>query len=102
MDDLYLAIRSNQLVKRQTIEKAFPNYTLNNGKLFGEKDAKVRMRLGRADTYNIIQNHEGEIEVNSEVGRGREFQIRLPLWAGCGNGYATAGRELSAPYPFYL
>ena len=54
---------------------------------FGEKDAKVRMRLGLANTHNIIQKHEGEIEVSSEVGRGTEFRIRLPT--GLGDGMAA-------------
>lgn len=34
--------------------------------------------LGLMVTYNIIKNHEGTIEVNSEVGKGTTFIIELP------------------------
>jgi signal transduction histidine kinase/ActR/RegA family two-component response regulator len=37
------------------------------------------MGLGLAVCYGIIQRHEGGIEVESEVGRGSTFRIRLPL-----------------------
>jgi signal transduction histidine kinase len=37
--------------------------------------------IGLAMTYRILQLHHGGIEVQSEVGRGTEFQLRLPLTA---------------------
>ena len=37
------------------------------------------MGLGLAVCYGIIQRHEGGIEVESEVGRGTTFRIKLPL-----------------------
>ncbi len=40
---------------------------------------KAGMGLGLAVCYGIIQRHMGTIEVNSEVGQGTTFTIRLPL-----------------------
>jgi signal transduction histidine kinase/ActR/RegA family two-component response regulator len=39
---------------------------------------KAGMGLGLAVSYGIIRRHEGSIEVESEVGRGTAFRIRLP------------------------
>ena len=35
--------------------------------------------LGLAISYGIIQDHDGEIEVHSELGVGTTFTIRLPV-----------------------
>ncbi len=35
--------------------------------------------LGLFISYNIIQEHQGGIEVQSEVGRGSNFTIKLPV-----------------------
>ena len=35
--------------------------------------------LGLSIVYNIIQKHHGNIEVNSEVGKGTEIIIALPV-----------------------
>jgi signal transduction histidine kinase len=45
---------------------------------FSRKDTTVRMRVGLANSYNIIQKHKGKIEVKSRVGKGTEFRIELP------------------------
>jgi signal transduction histidine kinase len=45
---------------------------------FSSNDERVRMRVGLANSYNIIQKHRGEIMVASEVGKGTEYTIRLP------------------------
>ena len=34
--------------------------------------------LGLSMVYGIIREHDGSIEVNSEVGKGSTFRIRLP------------------------
>jgi signal transduction histidine kinase/ActR/RegA family two-component response regulator len=39
---------------------------------------KAGMGLGLAVSYGIIRRHEGSVEVQSEVGRGTTFTIRLP------------------------
>jgi signal transduction histidine kinase/ActR/RegA family two-component response regulator len=45
---------------------------------FTTKD-KSGMGLGLAVSYGIIRRHEGAVEVESEVGRGTEFRVRLPI-----------------------
>jgi signal transduction histidine kinase len=35
--------------------------------------------LGLSIVYNIIQKHQGEISINSEIGKGTEVTITLPL-----------------------
>lgn len=58
--------------------------------------------IGLAMTYRILQLHHGSVEVQSEAGRGTEFQLRIPLsaaeWgrrhlqpAGFENGKGLAG-----------
>ena len=40
---------------------------------------KAGMGLGLAVCYGIIQRHEGTIEIESEVGQGTTFRIKLPI-----------------------
>jgi signal transduction histidine kinase len=42
--------------------------------------------LGLSVSYGIIKNHDGDIRVQSKVGKGTIFTIRLPLNEGSGNG----------------
>jgi len=37
--------------------------------------------IGLAMTYRILQLHHGSVEVQSKLGRGSEFQLRIPLAA---------------------
>ena len=46
---------------------------------FTTKDTRVGMAMGLINAYNIIQNHEGELKVESEVGKGSTFTIILPM-----------------------
>lgn len=56
----------------QTMEKLFlPFYTT---KKVGEGTG-----LGLSISYSIIQKHEGELSVKSELGVGTEFRVRLPV-----------------------
>lgn len=45
---------------------------------FTTKD-KMGMGLGLAVSYGIIRRHEGNVEVESEIGAGTTFRIRMPV-----------------------
>jgi len=46
---------------------------------FTTKDVGSGMGLGLSLSYEIIRNHNGEISVKSEPGKGSEFTIKLPV-----------------------
>lgn len=46
---------------------------------FTTKDVGAGTGLGLSVSYGIIQKHQGEISVTSEVGKGSCFTVRLPL-----------------------
>jgi signal transduction histidine kinase len=46
---------------------------------FSSGGSRVKMSSGLSSAYNIIQKHEGEIKVESEVGKGTTFSIILPI-----------------------
>ena len=46
---------------------------------FTTKDVGKGTGLGLAISFGIIEKHGGKIEVESEVGKGSEFIITLPI-----------------------
>ena len=46
---------------------------------FTTKGAGVGTGLGLSICYNIIQNHKGAMNVESEVGKGTEVVLSLPI-----------------------
>jgi len=46
---------------------------------FSTTDSRVKMKLGLSIDHKIIQEHQGEIKIESEVGKGTTVTIRLPL-----------------------
>jgi signal transduction histidine kinase len=46
---------------------------------FTTKGVGVGTGLGLAICYRIVQDHGGTIEVSSEVGKGTEFTVRIPI-----------------------
>lgn len=59
------------------------------------------MGMGLAVSYSIIRRHEGTIEVETEVGRGTTFRIKLPIAEGSASPQtaAEAGNQLTLPPP---
>jgi signal transduction histidine kinase len=58
-------------IKREDLKTIFdPGFTT--------KDAVVRTRLGLSICYQIIQEHQGKIEVESEPGKGSVFTVIIP------------------------
>ncbi len=45
---------------------------------FTTKQSRVAMTMGLVNAYNIVQKHQGEITVESEVGKGTTFTVILP------------------------
>jgi signal transduction histidine kinase/ligand-binding sensor domain-containing protein len=59
-------------IKEENLKKIFdPGFTT--------KGVGVGTGLGLSISYNIIKDHNGEIRVKSELGRGTEFTIILPI-----------------------
>jgi len=46
---------------------------------FSTKDGASGVGLGLAVVFGIVQRHQGTIQVDTEVGRGTTFRIRLPV-----------------------
>ena len=44
-----------------------------------QKGPQLRMHAGLANSYAIVRRHHGDIKVESELGKGTTFRIRLPL-----------------------
>ena len=45
---------------------------------FANKSSRVRLHVGLANVRAIVDRHRGEIEVDSEPGRGTSFALVLP------------------------
>lgn len=59
-------------IKKEDIRKVFePFYTT--------KPVGQGTGLGMSITYRVIKNHNGEINVDSELGKGTTFTIKLPI-----------------------
>ncbi len=52
--------------------------------------------LGLASAYGIVRQHEGQILVESEVGRGTRFELHFPRYRGPVGGGAEAAAERGA------
>ena len=74
-DDNYLAISiadNGTGMDENTRKKLFEPF-------FTTKDVGEGTGLGMSIAYNTIIKHNGLIEINSELGKGTEFIIKLPL-----------------------
>ncbi len=63
---------SGKGIPAATLEKVFDPF-------FTTKTVGQGTGLGLSITYGIVQSHGGDIQVQSEVGKGTEFTILLPL-----------------------
>src|SRR5690606_32535550 len=46
---------------------------------FSSSGTRVKMGSGLSSSYSIVQRHEGDIRIESEMGKGTTVTIRLPL-----------------------
>jgi CheY-like chemotaxis protein len=63
------------------------------------------MGLGLSVSYGIIRRHEGSVEVESEVGRGTTFRIKLPVASDAEVHKSAAAPEApvpDAPHPIKI
>ncbi len=58
-------------IEKEHLDKLFDPF-------FTTKPVGVGTGLGLSISYGIIEKHQGDIIVNSEVGRGTTFEVRLP------------------------
>jgi signal transduction histidine kinase len=63
---------TGQGIPEENLEKIFDPF-------FTTKDARHGTGLGLAISYGIVKEHRGIISVDSEVGRGTTFTVRLPV-----------------------
>lgn len=72
-NNVYIAIKDTGIgIRQEDISKLFdPGYTT--------KGVGVGLGLGLYLSYNIMQGHKGDITVNSEIGKGAEFILRIPM-----------------------
>ncbi|MFQ6115892.1 MAG: ATP-binding protein, partial [bacterium] len=68
-------------VKISDTGKGIPNDKLSKLFHFGFSvgGSRVKMSSGLSTAYNIVQKHNGEIKVESRVGKGTTFSIILPI-----------------------
>jgi two-component system NtrC family sensor kinase len=58
-------------IDKENLDKIFdPFFSTKNNKGFG---------LGLSISYGIIENHDGQISVQSQIGEGTQFTISLPI-----------------------
>ncbi len=49
---------------------------------FATKGSRVGVDMGLSSAYHVIRNHDGDLEVTSETGKGTQFMVKLPIKLG--------------------
>lgn len=75
-DSIFISISdTGEGIPQDTIKKIFDPF-------FTTKEIGKGTGLGLSISYEIITKHDGEITVTSEVGKGTQFLIRIPILDG--------------------
>jgi signal transduction histidine kinase len=75
-DDIHVSVADNgKGIPEEIISRIFDPF-------FTTKPVGEGTGLGLAITHQIIQQHGGEISVESRIGEGTHFHIRLPIVSG--------------------
>ncbi len=74
--DIYISISdTGSGIPKETLKRIFDPF-------FTTKDVGTGTGLGLKIAFDIIKKHNGEINVDSEVGKGTTFTIRIPIVEG--------------------
>lgn len=65
-------------IEEENLGRVFESFFTTKGAVGG--DTKIQgVGLGLSVSYGIVDRHGGTIEVESEVGKGTTFTVRLPV-----------------------
>lgn len=64
-------------IEKENLSKVFEPFYTTKGALGGSTMPGIG--LGLSVSYGIIQRHKGTVEVNSQVGQGTTFTVKLPV-----------------------
>jgi two-component system, NtrC family, sensor kinase len=80
-----------QIIELQIIDSGEGISAENIGQLFDPffTTKEEGTGLGLAITHGIIEQHGGSVEVDSKIGQGTTFKIKLPLTAAPGEGHVV-------------
>jgi len=73
-------------IKKEDLDKIFePGFTT--------RGVGVGTGLGLTIAYQVIQDHQGEIEVESKLGKGTEVKLRIPIMTRKHENAGSQGQE---------
>jgi len=66
-------------IKEEDFDRIFEPFFTTKGSLGGGPIGSIGSGLGLSESYNIIEEHGGDIQVKSKVGIGTTFTVWLPV-----------------------